>query len=59
MYVNEVVKLWPVSHDPLDEIQEVTGKDPVMQQAVKFTVQGWPDRSDGITGDLCDLYSVR
>ncbi len=59
LYVSEVVKSWPVSHDRLDEIREATEKDPVMQQAVKFTVEGWPDRSDGITGDLRDLYSVR
>ena len=56
LYVSEVVKSWPVSHDRLDEIREATEKDPVMQQAVKFTVEGWPDRTDGITGDqTCQL----
>ena len=59
MYVNEVARSWPVSNVRLDEIREASDRDPVMQEAMKFTVEGWPKKGGDLTSDIRDLYSVR
>ena len=59
MYVSEVTRSWPVSHDRLEEIREATDKDLVMQEAKKLTVDGWPEQSGDVASDLRDLHSVR
>ena len=59
MYVNEVTRSWPISDVRLDEIREAADKDLGIQEAMKFTVDGWPTKSSNLTRDLHDLYSVR
>ena len=57
--VSEVTRSWPVSHDRLQEIREATDKDLVMQEAMKLTVDGWPEKSGDVARDFRDLHSVR
>ena len=42
VYVNEVIKSWPMSCDRIEEIKLATNQDDVMQEAIKCTIEGWP-----------------
>ena len=59
MHVHKFTQSWPVSDVCLDEIREAADKDLVIQEVMKFTVDGYPTKSSNIPCDLHDLYSVR
>ena len=59
IYVSEVTRSWPISDIRLDEIREAVDKDLAIREAMTFTLDGWPARSNDIPCDLHGLYSVR
>ena len=42
VFINEVIQSWPMSFDRLEENKQATDQDDVMQQAIDFTIKGWP-----------------
>ena len=59
IYVNEVIKSWPMSCDRIEEIKLATNQDDVMQEAIKCTIEGWPQYPIDVSRHLARLYAER
>ena len=52
IYVNEVIKSWPMSCDRIEEIKLATNQDDVMQEAITCTIEGWPQHPKDVPRHL-------
>lgn len=59
VYVNEVIKSWPMSCDRIEEIKLATNEDDVMQEAIKCTIEGWPQHPKDVPRHLASFYAER
>ena len=59
IYVNEVIKSWPMSCDRIEEIKLATNQDDVMQEAIKCTIEGWPQHPKDVPRHLARFYAER
>ena len=58
-YVSGVIQSWPMSCDRLEEIKHVTDQDDVIQEAIKLTIEGWPQHPKDVPKHLTKLYAER
>ena len=59
IYVNEVIKSWPMSCDRIEEIKLARNQDDVMQEAIKCTIEGWPQHPKDVPRHLARFYAER
>ena len=59
VYVIEMMDSWPMSDSRLEEIKEATRTDHVLQDAIKFTIEGWPKYKEDVSEHLHELYTVK
>ena len=52
VYVNEVIKSLPMTCDRIEEIKLATNQDDVMQEAIKCTIEGWPQHPKDVPRHL-------
>jgi len=50
---------WPVSDHKLQVIRAETDNDPVLQKAIKYTLEGWPDKVAEVNPIVREFHSVR
>ncbi|KAK2550629.1 hypothetical protein P5673_028687 [Acropora cervicornis] len=59
VYVNEVIKPWPMSCDRIEEIKLATNQDDVMQEAIRCTIEGWPQHPKDVPRHMARVYAER
>ena len=44
-HVHFVISNLPISNKCLEQFKEKTQKDPILQTLIKYTIEGWPEKS--------------
>jgi len=58
-YADSVMKNLPISHPKLSEIRAASQQDYVIKKAMKYTIDGWPQRIHEVEEEVRHLYSHR
>ena len=58
-YVSSVTSTKAISDRRLDEIRTATENDPILQEVIKLTRYGWPDREQSIRPEVRDYFASR
>ena len=50
------MRSWPVTNDRLNEIKEASDGDFLIQEAIKFIIEGWPEKPGIFVNDHYHLF---
>lgn len=59
LHVDALKAEWPASDAKLSELRSQTCCDPVLQQAIRFTLDGWPSRINEVNPVVREFHNVR
>ena len=54
-YVHKIINQWSASDDIMDRIRRATRNDPILNQALSYTLMGWPKYKDKVSDGLEEL----
>ena len=58
MYVEQVVQSLPATDERIEQIHQSQEADPVFQQLVQYTMEGWPEKKS-LSKELRQYHKVQ